>query len=61
MQNMETTFVGGIPCAFLLHAAKWSHRDRPVILTTPGTAPVFKLHQFTRRLFDKILYNILVT
>ncbi len=60
VQDVEAALVGGVPGAFLFHAAERPHGDRAVVLAAPGAAPVLQLHQFERRLLDEVLHHVLV-
>ena len=61
MQNVETALVSRIPGTLFFHTAEWTHRNRAIFITTPGTTPVLKLDQFERCLLYKILNHILIT
>src|SRR5215475_10765410 len=57
---MEAGLVRGEPGAKLLHATERPHRDVPVRLATPGTAPVLEPDQLAGCFGDEGLDSLLV-
>ena len=60
VEHVETGLVRGEPRPLRLHPAERADSDTTIRVSAPGTPPVFQLHHFTWRFFDKRLDHILI-